>query len=88
MKTLSQQFFGAGAYNIVEKQAEAIEMKKFTNGKFTVLANGCLAEPFEIEIRTCHEDDCYFVKFSGFEPMIMTEDEIESEFTFVNQLQK
>ena len=58
-------------------------MKKFTNGKFTVLANGCLAEPFEIEIRTCHEEDCYFVKFSGFPPMIMTTDEIESEFTFV-----
>ena len=66
-------------------------MKKFTNGKFTVLANGCLAEPFEIEIRTCHEEDCYFVKFftnENFPPMIMTTDEIESEFTFVNQLQK
>lgn len=60
-----------------------LQMKKFTNGKFTVLANGCLAEPFQIEIRPCLEDDCYFVKFSGFEPMIMTTDEIESEFTFV-----
>ena len=88
MKAFSCHLFGAGAYNIVEKQAEAIGMKKFSNGKFTVLANGCLAEPFEIEIRTCLEDDCYFVKFSGFEPMIMTTDEIESEFTFVNQLQK
>lgn len=61
-------------------------MKKFTNGKFTVLANGCLAEPFEIEIRPCLEDDCYFVKFftnENFPPMIMTTDEIESEFTFV-----
>ena len=61
-------------------------MKKFTNGKFTVLANGCLAEPFQIEIRPCHEEGCYFVKFftnENFPPMIMTEDEIESEFTFV-----
>ena len=80
MKIFSCHLFGTGAYNIVER---VMKMKKFQNGKFTVLANGCLAEPFEIEIRTCLEEGCYFVKFEGFAPEIMTEDEIESEFTFV-----
>lgn len=63
-----------------------MKMKKFKNGRYTVVAKGCLSTPFEIEIRTCHDgaDDCYFVKFPGFDPEIMTEDEILSEIKFLS----
>ena len=53
-------------------------------GKWLVKDNSPVGEIYTIEIRKCWEDDCYFVKFPyEAEPMIMTTDEIKSEFTFI-----
>ena len=60
-------------------------MKKFTCGEYLVKDTSPIGQIYKIQIRKCHEEDCYFVKFSGFnEPQIMTTDEIESEFTFLS----
>ena len=56
----------------------------FQKGKFLVQDSSPIGELYWIELRECFEGDCWFVKFPFEpEPMIMTEDEILKEFTFV-----